>query len=539
MITYILRRILIMIPTLIGMTFLLYALVAIAPGGIGAGARFNASGGQAGNREAALQKAALEDRFGLDDHLVVQYVHWLGRVSPVKFGWQDQVGPGGTRVKLPKELKAIPAANWFDDIEATVAHPKAEPYEFASDATESHKASVFRRVSSEFAETRADYLVARVKLETAISSYFTELRDCVSVDDEGERLPRVKRRNAVRETIGTNSYLDDERNVKKGVIRRHEPVRTQPAFAEVERLARAMVEQREKTLKARETYESVVRAKPFDTSGFTLIPNTLSVGKPDLGSSLLTSEPVEDLIARALPVTLLLNGIAIPIIYFIAIPAGMLAATKQGKFVDTGLGTIMIGLYSIPIVWAGVLAIGYLANNAYLGWFPVNGLHGANADAYLFLPSFAADGSWHRGYLLDTLWHICLPVLCLVYGGFAVLSKQTRAAMLENFNADYVRTARAKGVAPRNVVWAHVFRNSLLPLITMFVSIFPVMLSGSVVIERIFSVPGMGSLLIDAINQREIEIILANALIIGVVNIFGLLLADILYAVADPRISYN
>jgi peptide/nickel transport system permease protein len=111
--------------------------------------------------------------------------------------------------------------------------------------------------------------------------------------------------------------------------------------------------------------------------------------------------------------------------------------------------------------------------------------------------------------------------------------------MLENFNADYVRTAKAKGVSNRDVIFAHVFRNSLLPLITMFVTIFPAMLAGSVVIERIFSIPGMGYMLIEAISQRDREIILANTTIIAVVNLLALLAADILYATADPRIAYK
>ena len=143
------------------------------------------------------------------------------------------------------------------------------------------------------------------------------------------------------------------------------------------------------------------------------------------------------------------------------------------------------------------------------------------------------------GWLLDVTWHMVLPVSCLVYGGFAVLSKQTRAAMLDNFSADYVRTAKAKGVSRKDVVIHHVFRNSLLPLITMFVTVFPATLAGSVVIERIFSVPGMGSLMLDAIAQRDRELILANTFMIAVVNLGALLLADILYAVADPRVSYE
>jgi peptide/nickel transport system permease protein len=156
-----------------------------------------------------------------------------------------------------------------------------------------------------------------------------------------------------------------------------------------------------------------------------------------------------------------------------------------------------------------------------------------------FLPVTDAQGRWQPGWLLDLLWHVALPVLCLVYGSFAILSKQTRASMLDNLSADYVRTAKAKGVPRNDVVVRHVFRNSLLPLITMFVGIFPAMLAGSVVIERIFSVPGMGSLVIEAIDLRDRELILADTLMIAVVNVVALLLADILYAVADPRVSYE
>jgi ABC-type dipeptide/oligopeptide/nickel transport system permease component len=111
--------------------------------------------------------------------------------------------------------------------------------------------------------------------------------------------------------------------------------------------------------------------------------------------------------------------------------------------------------------------------------------------------------------------------------------------MLDNFNQDYVRTAKAKGVPGRDVLLRHVFRNSLLPLITMFVTIFPAMLAGSVVVEKIFSIPGMGSLILEAINLRDRELILANTFMIAVINLLALLLADILYAFADPRISYD
>src|SRR5690606_25647682 len=149
--------------------------------------------------------------------------------------------------------------------------------------------------------------------------------------------------------------------------------------------------------------------------------------------------------------------------------------------------------------------------------FPTAGLHSSDSPDMMYLPGFE-NGKFKPGYLLDTLWHLALPVACLVYAGFAILSKQTRAAMLDNFNADYVRTAKAKGVASHDIVFRHVFRNSLLPLITMFATIFPAMLAGSVVVERIFSIPGMGSLLITAINLRDRELLLAITLMVAATN---------------------
>jgi peptide/nickel transport system permease protein len=279
--------------------------------------------------------------------------------------------------------------------------------------------------------------------------------------------------------------------------------------------------------------------KPYPAAGVPIIPGAVSLAWPDMGVSFSRGRPVIDLLAEALPVTLMLNLIAFPIIYMVAIPSGMLAATRRGTFVDVGLGGLYLALFSIPTVLAGVLLQGFMANPDYVNAFPAAGLSSKAAETFRLLPGTDWTGVYHRGWLMDRIWHVVLPVTCLVYGGFAVLSKQTRAAMLENFNADYVRTAKAKGVSPRDVVLRHVFRNSLLPLITMFVTVFPAMLAGSVVIERIFSVPGMGYLLIEAINLRDRELILANTTMVAIVNLCALLLADILYALADPRITYK
>ncbi|MEJ2404508.1 MAG: ABC transporter permease, partial [Candidatus Thiodiazotropha sp.] len=149
------------------------------------------------------------------------------------------------------------------------------------------------------------------------------------------------------------------------------------------------------------------------------------------------------------------------------------------------------------------------------------------------------SGDWLRGFLVDRLWHLVLPVLCLSYGGFAGLAKLTRTSVLENLLSDYARTARAKGLSESAVLWRHVFRNSLLPLITVAASLLPSLLAGSVIVESIFSIEGMGKLAVEAVQTRDRELVLSITLIGGLLTLLGYLLADLLYALADPRISYE
>lgn len=508
MATYILRRLLLMIPTLIGITFLVFMIIALAPGGIGASLR--QSSGQMEANSAAIREAYLEDRYGLDDSPPVQYLRWLGRVSPIKFGTRDQIDPTGEFIRSPKLPKDPPLWEWVVDDLPEI--PGSEGFEFSPDETPERRAQVYRRANNTYAQARAGVIGAKAQLDQIIGQ----------VAGEAE----------------LRKFRDSKGKIKYSVIEKNQAVfESSDSWEEISSAGQLLIDNYELALTEWVKLKDIFDAQPFPQAGVGLV-GPVSVSSPDFGRSFTKSRPVVDLIKEALPITIILNLIAVPIIYFIAIPCGMLAAVKSGSLFDRLSGAFFIGLWSFPIPLAGVLAIGYLASNDYLGWFPAAGLHDANADTYTYLPSSGPNG-WERGYLLDLVWHVCLPVLCLVYGGFAVLSKQTRAAMLDNFNMDYVRTAKAKGVANRSIVFAHVFRNSLLPLITMFVSIFPAMLAGSVVIEEIFTIPGMGRLTLESINLRDRELLLANTMMISAVNLLALLLADILYAFADPRISFK
>jgi len=143
------------------------------------------------------------------------------------------------------------------------------------------------------------------------------------------------------------------------------------------------------------------------------------------------------------------------------------------------------------------------------------------------------------GFLLDRLWHLVLPVICFTYGGFAFLAKLMRTSVLENLMADYARTARAKGLDEKEVLWVHVFRNSLLPLITVSASLLPSLLAGSVIVESIFSIDGMGKLAVEAVKGRDRELVLSITLISGLLTLLSYLIADLCYAIADPRVSYE
>ena len=225
-------------------------------------------------------------------------------------------------------------------------------------------------------------------------------------------------------------------------------------------------------------------------------------------------------------------------VYGTGIVTGIFAARRKGSWYDTTVGISQLGTWSVPTIWAGVMLIGLLANREYIKMFPTSGLHDADAMMMSFLPHHAAAG-WERGWLLDTLWHLVLPVVCLSYGGSAFLMKLTRGSVLENLSADYVRTARAKGVDESTILYRHVFRNSLLSLITVAASILPALLGGSVIVESIFSIPGMGRLGVESVQFRDREVVLAVTLIGGLVGLMSQILRDILYAIADPRVSYD
>jgi peptide/nickel transport system permease protein len=238
--------------------------------------------------------------------------------------------------------------------------------------------------------------------------------------------------------------------------------------------------------------------------------------------------PIGDKILERLPVTLSLNIISLIVVYVIAIPVGVYAAVRQNSVTDRIITLILFILYSMPTIWVGVMLILYFAGTQLLDWFPLSGLHSDQVERLPFFP-----------WLADVLWHIVLPVATLSYGAFASLSRYMRSGMLEVIRQDYIRTARAKGLHEKTVILRHALRNSLIPIITISVMALPGLLAGSVIVEQIFSVPGIGLLFYESVMMRDYFTVMALTAIDAFLVLLSLVLVDITYALVDPRISYD
>jgi peptide/nickel transport system permease protein len=244
----------------------------------------------------------------------------------------------------------------------------------------------------------------------------------------------------------------------------------------------------------------------------------------DFGRSLHDGRPVTELIAEALPRTLLLSGLALFFAMLVAIPLGARLAVRHGKpFARIASAGLFIS-YSLPSFWVAVMVLLLFATDRGVALFPLQGLSSASPDATA------------GAQLADLAWHLVLPVFCLAYPFSVVLARHVKTAMREQLAQDYVRAARARGVPERVVVYRHALRNSLLPVVTLLGLALPQLVGGSVVVERVFGIPGMGLLAFEAIGYRDYPVVMGVATLAAMVTLVSVLLADLLYASVDPRI---
>ncbi len=249
----------------------------------------------------------------------------------------------------------------------------------------------------------------------------------------------------------------------------------------------------------------------------------------DLGTSWRDGRPIVEIVGEALPITVLLATLSLLIAYFIAIPLGIYSAVRQYTVGDQITTVIVFMLYSLPRFWIGTMLLIFFAGGHYLEWFPLQGWH-----------SFEGFDEMSLGERIsDVAWHIVLPVVTLTFNAFAALSRYMRTGMLEVIRQDYIRTARAKGLSEHMVVFKHALRNSLIPIITMLGLLLPFVVSGSVVVEFIFGIRGMGGVALEAIRLPDYPLVITIVAFVSLLTMVGILLSDIMYGVVDPRISYG
>ena len=247
-----------------------------------------------------------------------------------------------------------------------------------------------------------------------------------------------------------------------------------------------------------------------------------------VSASVDPGRPVTDLILERLPVTVTLNFWAVVLTYLLAIPIGVYAAVYAGSWFDQLSAFLLFVLYSLPVMWVGLLLQALLCEGGRWELFPLKGVVPANLDEL---------STWQLQF--EIIRHYTLPVFCLAYGGFAGLSRYARSGMLDVIHSDFIRTARAKGLPEPLVIWRHAFRNGLITLITLFGGLLPSLVAGSVIVEYIFNISGMGSLSLLALSSRDYPLQMALFAFAGMLTLTGIFISDMLYLAADPRIKLS
>jgi len=247
----------------------------------------------------------------------------------------------------------------------------------------------------------------------------------------------------------------------------------------------------------------------------------------DLGTSFSSDHrPVADKIMERLPITIIINLLSLLIILAVAIPLGVLSAVHKDSLFDKVTTVFVFIGFAVPTFWLALLLMIFFGIQ--LGWLPISGLRSLNYE-YLSL--------WER--FMDLAQHLVLPVFVSAFGGLAGLSRYMRANMLEVIRQDYIMTARAKGLSERDVIYKHALRNALLPAITILGLSIPGLIGGSVIFETIFAIPGMGQLFFMSVMARDYPTVMGILLIGAILTLLGNLIADLCYAVADPRIRIS
>ena len=243
----------------------------------------------------------------------------------------------------------------------------------------------------------------------------------------------------------------------------------------------------------------------------------------DFGKSFTDERPVLVKIGERIPITITIELLSLFLIFLIAVPIGIMSAVKENSLFDKSSTVFVFIGFATPTFWLALLAMSLFG--VQLGWLPISGIKSLDFEELNFFQK-----------ILDVSRHLILPVFVSAFGGLAGISRYMRTSMLEVMHKDFIRTARAKGLSEKEVIYKHALKNALLPIVTIIGLSVPGLIGGSVIFESIYAIPGMGKLFFDSVMARDYPVIMGILFVGAILTLLGNLLADVMYACVDPRI---
>lgn len=500
MTTYIIKRILLMIPTLLMIALIIFLVLNLAPGRPGQ-TQVSADGMQSSeSTEARESYRIFKEQFNFD--------------KPILFNSRFNLTEADVRSRL--EMRVL--------FNKPVCPDTGEKPEGCVPVDQKPgSAEVIKAV--EEVEDWGAYVVPQLVTIAADEKEDLLLRKLAVVNLAANAQLRLKSQYGKKPTAEERAY-NDKAQAENELLRAWRPSNEMKADEFNTLIKEKWLPWFEKN-KSRFEYEGGDKVRIFftDTRFAKYMYNLVRL---DFGVSHVDKKPVLDTIGGKLKYSITLSLISILLAYLISVPLGVWSAYKQGTRADQTVTLILFMLYSLPSFFIAVVVLELFTVGTPFKWFPTGGFGDAGADTMTTLEQ-----------LQSITWHLVLPILCMTYRGLASLSRYARTGVLDVIRADYIRTARAKGLGEPMVIVKHAVRNGMIPILTLLGSLLPVLIGGSVIIEVIFNIPGMGLYLFESILSRDYNAIMAVLLISSMLTLVGLLVSDLSYAVVDPRISFD
>jgi peptide/nickel transport system permease protein len=497
--SYILKRLLLMIPTLLFVVLLEFVILNVMPGGP-AQTRMGAKGAQSTQAQGTSESYQIfKEQFNLDKPVLFNTRFWLTRkdVSKRLELLADGRRPACPQGDAPNPDNCIPASE----------QPKSGELIDA------------RQSLSDWGSYIVPELLAVAEEHERLDVRILAI----------ERLTSNAKGELVRKPGETLSETEKQYNDRVGAINDRIEKWTVAADASEAEVEQILAQWRAwyQTHRYRFTYPTGKRAWTFfmDTRFAKYMINLANL---DFGISHVNKKPVIETIGTKVRYTLAMSFAAIFLAFAISVPIGVWSANNQHTWIDQATTTVLLMLYSLPSFFVAVLLLKFLAAGDPFRWFPIGGFVGNNPGQMTTLT-----------YFKSVAWHLILPVFCLTYRRFAALSRYARTGVIDVIRSDYIRTARAKGLSEPMVIIKHATRNGMIPILTLLGTRLPRLIGGSIVIEVVFGIPGMGSYLLQSILARDYNALMAILLISAVLTMIGILISDITYALVDPRISFD